>query len=170
MPAIDASSQLALRPISNQDRGFLYRLYACTREDEMALVNWSNSEKQNFLMMQFQAQSRFYADEFPNASFDVIELDGQPVGRLYADVRDGEIRVIDIAILPEFRGRGIGSHYLQQVIQKAAEKNLNVGIHVERNNPAMNLYQRLGFDKREDKGVYWFMVWCPGSGHENTAS
>jgi len=170
MSGSDANNRLALRPITDEDSSFLYQLYASTRAGEMALVDWSEVQKQEFLHMQFHAQTKFYADEFSDASFDVIELEGEPVGRLYVDVRDSEIRIIDIAILPGFRGRGIGNHYLRQVMDRAAEKGLDVGIHVERSNPAMSLYQRLGFEKIEDKGVYWFMLWRVGSRQENTAS
>ena len=100
-------STLSLRPIQPGDEPFLYRLYASTRAEEMALVDWSDEQKRAFLRMQFDAQHRFYIERFSSARFDVIELDGSPIGRLYLDRRDNEIRVIDISLLPEHRGKGI---------------------------------------------------------------
>lgn len=159
-----------LRPVTDADSDFLYTLYADSRASEMAMVNWSDAQKQDFLQMQFHAQTQHYFTNYANASFDVIELDGRPIGRLYVDHREGELRVIDITLLPEHQGRGIGGHYLQTLIDRAVSEDAVVSIHVEHNNPAMKLYQRLGFSKVRDAGVYWFMECRAGKAQENTAS
>ncbi len=161
---------LALRPVEDSDSEFLYELYASTRAEELALTGWSELQKQEFLKQQFSAQSKFYAEQFETARFEVIELGDRPVGRLYVDERVDEIRIIDIALLPEFRRRGIGSHYLHDILARAVSRHCPVTIHVERNNPAMGLYERLGFERIEDKGVYWFMCWSAPPAQENTAS
>lgn len=153
-----------LRPITDDDDTFLYHLYASTREDELAVLDWTPQQKEAFLVMQFKAQHTFYMQEFAGSSFDIIEHDGQPIGRLYVDHRPDEIRIIDIALLPEFRGRGIGSRYLTGIQQESCQRGLPVRIHVESNNPAMRLYQRLGFRKIDTNGVYWLMEWQPGDG------
>ena len=136
----------------------------------MALVEWSEEQKQAFVQMQFEAQSAHYAEHFTDASFDIVELDGEAVGRLYVDEIPGELRVIDIALMPQIRRRGIGEHYMRSVMTRAAGAGACVTIHVEKNNPAMGLYERLGFERVEDKGVYWFMRWRAGPAQENTAS
>lgn len=161
-----------LRPSGADDRDFLFRLYASTRAAEMALVDWSEAQQQAFLEMQFHAQTTHYQQHFPGARFDVIELDGIPVGRLYvAELEDeDEIRIIDIALLPDYQGRGIGGAYLREIIERAAASGRGVGIHVERNNPAMKLYERLGFERIHDEGVYWFMRWRAQNDQEKTAS
>ena len=164
-----------LRPAGECDTGFLYQLYASTRADEMALVDWTDAQKEQFLRMQFQAQHTYYHDRFNQAAFDVIELKGIPVGRLYVDRRAGEIRIIDIALLPEYRGQGIGGEIMQSLLNEAVDSNKAVSIHVERNNPALTLYRRLGFRHVSDEGVYYFMQWDPpvephSSDQENTAS
>lgn len=154
-------TQIALRPITPQDEGFLCRLYASTREDEMALVDWSEAEKEAFLKMQFEAQHSHYAEHFGRADFDLILSNGEPVGRLYLDRRDDEIRIIDIALLTEHRRKGIGGRLLKEILAEGESNGLPVRIHVERYNPAMHLYTRLGFQQIGDEGVYYLMEWTP---------
>jgi ribosomal protein S18 acetylase RimI-like enzyme len=148
---------LTLRPIVDDDRDLLYRIYASTREDELAQVAWDESQKAAFLQMQFDAQHRYYHENYPNAQFQIILLNGAPAGRLYLDRRAREIRIVDIALLPEYRNRGIGSALLREILAEGQRTGLSVTIHVESFNPALRLYERLGFRKLEDRGVYYFM-------------
>lgn len=152
---------ITFRPITDADREFLFRVYASTREDELALTNWSATEKQAFLNFQFEAQHTYYMQHFSGAAFLVIEDAGIPIGRLYLDRRQDELRLIDIALLPACRGKGIGSHIMRGILAEARQTALPVRIHVEKNNPAMHLYQRLQFHKLEDQGVYDLMEWRP---------
>ena len=152
---------ITTRPITEADQAFLRELYASTRAQEMAMVPWSPEEKHAFLSLQFEAQHKFYMEQFPDARFDLLLEGGKPVGRLYLDVRDEEHRLIDIALLPEYRGRGLGRRLMQDVLDEAAQEGKLVRIHVEQNNPAMRLYDRLGFRKIEDQGVYDLMEWRP---------
>ena len=149
------------RPITDQDTEFLYTLYASTRAEEMAVLPWNEQEKQEFLRMQFEAQHKFYQEQFCNAEFNIISINKKDIGRLYIDRRKDEIRVIDIALLPEHRGKGLGAKIMQEVLDEAASANTWVRIHVEHNNPAMRLYERLGFRKIDDHGVYFLMEWMP---------
>lgn len=159
-----------LRPAGKADLDFLYLLYVSSRADEMAMLDWSNQQKEAFLRMQFDAQHQYYHEQFSNAKFDIIELDNKAIGRLYVDRRVDEIRIIDIALLPEYRGKGIGGEYMKSLIDEAANSKLSVTIHVEHNNPAMHLYQRLGFRHIRDEGVYYFMEWKAGNRVENAIS
>ena len=141
-----------------QDEAFLFRVYAGTRQEEMALLgDWDEARKQAFLAMQFDAQHRHYRAHFPQAAYQVVMLDGEPVGRLYLDRRENEVRVLDIALLPEQRGKGIGSLLLRQVIEEAEAADMPVRIHVEKFNRALSLYRRLGFVPVQDLGVYFLM-------------
>lgn len=149
----------SLRPATDEDLPFLRRVYASTRTAELATVPWTTDEKQHFLSFQFEAQHRYYHKHFPDAAFDVVLADGEPVGRLYVDRRDAEIRLIDIALLPEHRGRGIGSRLLAALLSEAARCRRPVRIHVERDNPALSLYLRLGFRAIEHGAVYDLMEW-----------
>lgn len=152
---------VTLRPITDDDLPFLNDVYASTRQEELAPVPWSEAEKEAFLRMQFDAQHRHYAEHYPNASFDVILVDGAAAGRLYVDRRETEIRIVDIALLPAFRQRGIGTRLLTGLLDEGARSGRPVGIHVERFNPALRLYQRLGFVPIEDREVYLLMRWTP---------
>lgn len=150
---------LQYRPITDNDQAFLLGLYASTRVDEMAIVPWTDEQKSEFVSMQFNAQHTFYQQQFNQASFDIVLLGEQMIGRLYVDRREQEIRIIDIAILPDYRRQGIGQQLLQTLLNEAAQSDKAVTIHVEKNNPARSLYDRLGFDEIEDQGVYSLMQW-----------
>lgn len=148
-----------LRPIIENDMEFLYRVYASTRHDELALSGWDEDMKDQFLRQQFHAQHVYYQDNYLNAEFSIILQDDEPIGRLYVHRRKDEIRLIDIALLKEYRQRGIGTPLIKDLCTEAKEKDLPVRIHVEHNNPAMKLYHRLGFKRISDNGVYYLMEW-----------
>jgi GNAT superfamily N-acetyltransferase len=150
---------VSLRLITPEDVPFLARVYASTRWDELAPTGWSDEEKAVFCRRQFDAQSAHYRENYPGASFQVIERAGVPVGRLYVARREREIRIMDIALLPEHRGAGLGTELLRGLQEEARSAGKSLTIHVERFNPALQLYQRLGFQEVEDKGVYLLMRW-----------
>jgi len=152
---------ITLRPIIPSDQDFLYRVYASTREEELEQVNWNEAQKTAFIRMQFNAQHRYYAENYPQAKFQIILLNGEPAGRLYVDWRKAEIRIIDITLLPAFRGQGIGSRLLNEILAEGQARGMPVTIHVERFNPALRLYKRLGFQQIQDKEVYYLMKWTP---------
>ncbi len=161
MTAPGAGPGVSLRPMRARDKPFLYRVYASTRTEELAVVDWSEADKTAFLEQQFEAQHGYYQAQFPDAAFQVIERDGEPIGRLYLDRRAEEIRIIDIALLPAHRRAGIGGALLREILGEADAAGKAVRIHVERNNPALGLYQRLGFREIDDQGVYLLMQWAP---------
>ena len=140
----------------------LLRLYATTRADEMAMVtDWSDEQKEAFVRMQFQAQHAWYQEHYGDAQFDVVLIDGVPAGRLYVHRRAKEIRLVDISLMPELRGRGIGGALLRELMAEAEAAGKPLTIHVEKFNPAMRLYLRLGFKPIEDRGPYDLMEWKP---------
>lgn len=149
--------ELQLRPATDKVREVLYRVYAGTREEELALVDWPAEQKETFLRQQFEAQDRYYRERYPGARFSIVERDGEPVGRLYRHDRAKEIRLMDVSLLPEARGEGIGSRLLRDLIEEAEASGRTLTIHVERMNRALDLYFRLGFQLVEDKGVYLFL-------------
>lgn len=147
-----------LRPATADDGPFLQRVYRSTREEELAVVPWSDEQKAAFIEMQFRAQDTDYRMNYPDARFDVILLDGTPAGRLYVHRRDAEISILDIALLPEHRGAGIGGALLRELITEADAAGKALEIYVEKFNRAQTLYRRLGFVEKDDTGVYWQMV------------
>jgi ribosomal protein S18 acetylase RimI-like enzyme len=154
---------LIFRPASDPDLPFLGRLYASTRAEELADVPWNAQEKAAFLESQFKAQHAHYRQYYPDADWLVIVHGGDDVGRLYIERWPSQHRIIDIAFLPEFRGRGFGTALMQDLLDEAAAAGKAVSIHVEKFNPAMRLYRRLGFVTEEDKGVYDLMHWTPSA-------
>jgi ribosomal protein S18 acetylase RimI-like enzyme len=138
-------------------------VYASTREEELALVPWDAATKEAFVRMQFDAQDSFYRQHYPETTFDIVSLDGVPIGRLYVDRREDEIRIIDIALLPQYRGRGIGTALLTPILDEADREAKRVSIHVEHENPARRLYDRLGFVELEEQGVYLLLERRPAT-------
>jgi ribosomal protein S18 acetylase RimI-like enzyme len=150
---------VTLRPIEAADQELLYRIYASTRALELAPVPWSDEQKEAFLRQQFRAQSVDYAANYPAADCRLILVDGEPAGRLYVDRSGDAFHVIDIALLPDHRGHGLGGALLGDIQAQAGAAGRPVRIHVERFNPALRLYQRLGFQQSADQGVYFLMEW-----------
>ena len=118
---------------------------------------WDDAQKDAFLRMQFDAQDAWWQENYADASFDVILVEGEPAGRLYVHRGPSEIRIVDIALLPEHRGNGIGTRLVEELLAEGDAEAKSVTIHVERMNPALRLYERLGFSLVEDKGVYLFL-------------
>ncbi len=156
-----AAAKVSLRDAVPGDRDFLLRVYSSTRAEELATTGWTDEQKATFCLMQFEAQDSHYRAHYPGATYQVIESGNSPAGRLYVDRWTKEIRIMDIALLPEFRGRGIGAHVLESLMNEATSSKRTLSIHVERYNPALRLYDRLGFRLVEDKGVYLLLEFRP---------
>lgn len=152
-----------LRPVQEADEELLLELYASTRTDEMALVPWDAAQKLAFVQMQFRAQQKHYQAYFPRAAHEMIEVEEQPVGRLYVDRRETEIRILDVTLLPQARGHGIGTQILLDLMKEADHRNQSCSIYVESFNRSLGLFQRLGFVKTEESGTSWLMEWRAGS-------
>ena len=146
-----------LRPVVDDDRAFLVELYGSVREPELAHLPWDDAMRAAFVEQQFAAQDAHYRTNYPGATLDVVEVGGEPAGRLYVHRGRSDIRIMDIAIAPAFRGRGIGTRLLEALIEEAEESGRKLSIHVEQNNPAKLLYERLGFEPAGEHGVYVLM-------------
>jgi ribosomal protein S18 acetylase RimI-like enzyme len=151
------ASNVSLRTASAADRDFLGAVYASTRAEEMARVDWDEKQKISFLEMQFSAQHRYYQENYTDTDFLIVLLENRSIGRLYIARWPEEIRIVDLALLPEYRNRGIGTRLLTDVLEEAAAAGKPVRIHVEGFNPALSLYRRLGFVQIGEHGVYLLM-------------
>jgi ribosomal protein S18 acetylase RimI-like enzyme len=136
-------------------------VYASTRAEEMRLAPWPPEQVEAFLRSQFELQHREYGRIFPEASYEVLVVDGADAGRLYVHRAEDELHVVDVALLPEFRGRGIGTALLRELMDEAGAAGKRVSIYVEETNPAQSLYRRLGFEPVAEQGVYLLMEWRP---------
>jgi ribosomal protein S18 acetylase RimI-like enzyme len=153
--------RVTLRPVQDGDKPFLLRVYAGTRAEELAPVPWTSAQKAAFVAQQFAAQTVHYAQHYTGMSADVILIDGVSAGRLLVARWPDEIRIVDISMLPEFRGRGAGSVLLRRLLDEATAARKRLSIHVERENRALGLYERLGFRRVGEQGVYLRMEWNP---------
>jgi GNAT superfamily N-acetyltransferase len=164
-------SSITFRAIRPDDTAFLRDVYASTRLHELALTGWGPAEVDAFVQMQFDAQHRHYLNTYPDASYEIVLQDGRPIGRLYVARWEDEIRLVDITILPAYRGGGVGTAIITGLLAEARRTGQAVRIHVERESRALRLYTRLGFRIIADRGVYWFLEWSAGSSDQlNTAS
>jgi len=145
-PEALAAAGLSLRPVTPDDRDFLARLYRVIRWDEFAPTGWTDEVKTAFLASQFEFQQRHYRDEYDDAEYYVIDHPDGPVGRIYVDRATPELRLLEISLLPEWRGRGLGAALLELLQQEVrAGRAERVSLQVAQGNPAGRLYERLGF-------------------------
>lgn len=148
---------IQLRPVQEKDNLFIETVYRTIREDELNLTNWPEQQKRAFIIMQSMAQLDEYKKKYPGASFQIILYKKKPAGRFYAWENDNEIRLIDITLLPLFRGKGIGTFLLQDLIKKSNKVQKKISLHVEPINPALQLYLRLGFVYIKNNGRHCYM-------------
>lgn len=148
---------VVLRPITDADLEFLFQLYTSTRLEEKALVGWGDVQWEAFMQMQFNLQHRQYLRNYEQPSFDLIMLANVPVGRLYVNRGSKEIRIVDISLLPEYRGRGIGGGVMRKILREGDASGVPVTLHVEQSNPVVAQYKRLGFKQERSAEVYYFM-------------
>lgn len=157
------TARIELRPATASDAPFLRSVYGSTRAEELEPTGWTDAEKDAFLDQQFHAQDTYYKEHYEGATYDVVLVDGEPAGRLYVARWEREIRIMDIALLPAFRGEGIGRRLLEPLLREGDEAGKPVSIHVERTNRALSLYRRLGFEQVEERGPYLLMRRPPGA-------
>jgi ribosomal protein S18 acetylase RimI-like enzyme len=144
------------RSRTSHDAEFLAALYASTRTAELARVPWPDEVKRAFLRSQLEAQTRHYDQHYADAEFLVLERDAGAIGRLILRWTERAIHVVDISLIPPCCGRGLGTALMRAAMTQSGG---DVGIWVERFNPALRLYHRLGFVCEEDTGVYYRMRW-----------
>jgi ribosomal protein S18 acetylase RimI-like enzyme len=168
LPVALAALGFTLRPETEADIPFLRRLYVSTRWEELAQVaDWSETQKVSFLESQFEFQRRHYRTQYQAIEFAVLEQDATPAGRLYIDRQANALSIVDISLLPQWRGHGTGTALLRAVCAEARSAEKKVTIAVEKFNPAQRLYRRLGFREVADIGVYWTMEWSAAGGERS---
>jgi ribosomal protein S18 acetylase RimI-like enzyme len=150
---------IALRPETPADGAFLLELYASTRKEEMEAFGWPETTRKAFLGMQFAAQQQAYRAAFPLAEFSVITLGGQDVGRMVVHRGEAEFRLVDIAVMPEHRGQGIGTRLIEDLLRSAKAAGKPVGLSVLKGQRPVSLYQRLGFRKTGEDILRLRMEW-----------
>ena len=153
---------ISLRPFRPDDQEFLYRLYVSTRLHEIGGFGWPAAQQEMFLRMQFNAQYHSYEAAYGKAEHQIVELDGQPAGRVMVLWEKDFALLVDIALLEEHRGRGFGGELLGELIQQCKDKRLPLRLQVLKTNPARRLYERLGFISTGEDQMYIQMERRPG--------
>jgi predicted GNAT family acetyltransferase len=161
---------LDLRKATEDDRQFLITLYGTGRASEMAIWGWSEEQQKQFIAMQYLARRCHYDAVYPERDDSIILAQGLASGVISVARGKTGINLVDIAILPEFQGKGLASTLVQALQQEALENGKSLHLHVvSENSPAVRLYQRLGFACIGDDGVYQHLEWRP-AGAENVIS
>ena len=164
MRLLDDSGEVALRAVQTEDEDFLLGVYAASRADEMALVDWDEAQKMAFLRSQFEAQYAAYHERFPDAEYSIILYKGSPVGRFWIGRTPEQIRLLDIAILSEFQNQGIGAVLLKSLLAESEAAGVPLWHMVfKMNTAAMRFYERFGFAPIEDVGAYIHMERKPAT-------
>ena len=153
---------LRIRPEKPEDLDFLFEVYAGTRLEEMKASGWDGPAQEQFLRMQFRAMREGYASAFPDGQFSILIMGTDPIGRVVVDRSNNEIRLVDIALLPQYRRRGLGTAFLKCLMDEAAAARKPLRLQVLRGNPAGSLYRRLGFRFVDAEEPYERLEWREG--------
>jgi ribosomal protein S18 acetylase RimI-like enzyme len=145
---------ISLRPYRSDDQEFLFKLYASTRMHEIAGFGWPAAQQEMFLRMQFDAQRRSYEAAYPEAEHQIIERDEQPIGRIMVFRNEDSTLLVDIALLTEHRGLGIGGQLIRDLVQQCSSDYVPLHLQVLKANPALRLYERLGFTRTGEDQMY----------------
>ena len=150
---------ITLRDACENDAAFLIEVYGSTRAVELSLVTWSDEQKEAFLKFQFDAQHGFYHDQYPQARYNIILQDSEPVGRFYVLREEDLIRILDITVLPRYRNTGVGTALIRELLNEGTQTRKPVHIWLEHFNPSLRLFERLGFSRIQEEGINCLMEW-----------
>ena len=157
----DPNHAPTLRPVTAEDATFLRQVYTSSRGDDLRELGWDEARIDEFLQMQYEAQRAFDGNDYAQAADEVILYSGERAGRLLIDSRESEIRCVDLALLPEFRNRGLGTLLVRKLQQQAAAANKPLRLQVIRYSRAVSLFERLGFVRTSETGSHYQMEWKP---------
>ncbi len=157
----EITTNIKLRPSVPEDEDFLAAVYGSTRHQELAMVPWTDEQKDAFIKFQLNAQLTHYRTEYPNAEYLIILFDAEPAGRLYLDLRESEIRIMDITLLPEHRRKGISSPIIRRLMDKASALEKKLSINLDKLSQSQPIFERFGFKPTEDTGFHVLYVWQP---------
>jgi ribosomal protein S18 acetylase RimI-like enzyme len=148
---------IALRAATDADMDFLRDVFSSTRMQEFISAGMSVEQAEALLVSQFSIQHAYYRQHYPRGRFDIIMQGTSDIGRLYHDWHGDTVQLIDIALLPAYRGAGIGKRLLRAIVSEAAGKRMPMRLYVEFDNPVRKLYRTLGFVPVGENGVYELM-------------
>jgi len=152
---------ITFKKIQEQDQEFITKVYRSTREKELDLTNWPEDQKHRFTIMQMIAQLTDYEKNYKGATYEMVLYKKKPAGRLYLWETNNEIRIMDLSLLPEFQGKGIGRDILAGIVQSAKQKKKIASLHVIHGHPSKRMYERVGFKKVSETATHEYMEYNP---------
>ena len=155
-------NSISLRPATTDDEQFLLEVFRSSRGDDLRELGWDEDRVREFLDMQFEAQQRLYAGEYPRADDQIVLWESNSAGRLIVERRDHEIRCVDVALLPAHQNAGIGAFLVRSLQDEAELADKPLRLRVIRFNRAVSLFERLGFVRTSETGTHFQMEWLPG--------
>jgi len=157
--SLKSSCGLTLREVSSLDEEFLLDLYRSVREAEMAMVPWTDEQRLAFVRHQYAAQRNHYRTEYPAAQHSILLKDDVPVGMLYIDFTQADVKIMDLIISPSSRNLGIGSSLLKVLQSEASRLQKPITVFVDQQDRSIKLFDRLGFKPVEEQGMHILLEW-----------
>lgn len=164
-PMIAKQLAVTTRPMNDDDSMLLFELYASSRAEELSRSGWVTPQQRSFFRMQAQNQERYFLRHYDHLDRRTVCINGFSAGRLLVDRPSHAITVVDLAILPAFRGRGIGSLLIRALLEEATEKDLPVHVDLPKHSEMLTRCEQMGFRYSEDLGDRWHLVWNPRLPH-----
>lgn len=161
MKDFEPSQSISTRLVTPDDDQFLRRVYKSSRGDDLRGLEWDEDRIDEFLEMQYDAERKFFENDYRKATNQIVALDGEPAGRLIIERREHEIRCVDLSLLPEHRNQGVGTFIISTLQSEATAANVPLRLQVIRFNRAVNLFERLGFVRTSETGTHFQMEWLP---------
>jgi GNAT superfamily N-acetyltransferase len=151
-----------MRAVAENDNYLLYDIVSSTVIEQVKLMGGDVRQLAPLLQMQFENQTMEYRERFPKAEHFIIMMNDVDAGRIYLDRNSEEIHILDITLLPEFRGKGLGTFILKSLEEEAERKRAPICIYVEDGNPSLRLFRRLGYRFKSKFGeAHNLMEWNP---------
>ncbi|GAA0381834.1 GNAT family N-acetyltransferase [Bacillus horti] len=150
---------LELQELIQEDESTLFQLYVASRKGEFANLGWSECEIENLLQVQYTAQQNSYQQLFPQAKMDMVKHKNIPIGRMITNTTQHALHLVDIFIIPEYRGKEFGTALLRILQDRASKRALPIQLQVLMGNPAQRLYERCGFYVTAEQAPSLTMQW-----------
>ncbi|MBC7951115.1 MAG: GNAT family N-acetyltransferase [Rhodospirillaceae bacterium] len=150
---------ISLRPVEAEDTPFLRRLFHSWKATELGLATLPPAMLASLMDMQWHAHHDGLQAAYPLADKRMVLVDGETAGVLVLAAETGALHICEIALMPQWQGHGLGTHLLRHAQDLARAAGGELRLHVNRLNPAQNLYRRLGFVDCDDHGATLPMVW-----------
>jgi GNAT superfamily N-acetyltransferase len=158
--SILAGRGISLRVADEADAAFLRALFESARPDAMIIATWPDAVRKTFLDQQFRFQTIHYGRAYADADRLIIFEQGQPIGRMILSRAEADWCIVDIALMPSSRGRGVGTLLLRAIQDWAIRAEARgIWLTVDMGNSARRLYERMGFVTVEEEIPGITMAW-----------